>query len=168
MTTLDEKFAKLYTLTRPVNNDFIRYESALEYQNEPFGVIVEDGKKSSEVIENTLQEIEKTYDKLNAVEETASDIDEELEKYGIEGKVVRLSFVNKKKQLDDIKESYEKRKEIVELQVDELEDFLSEAKDLKSWTDDIRSKTDEVCFADEKPENIEKQINEIEVIIVKF
>lgn len=149
-------------MTRPVDDDIIRYESVLEF-HEPFGVLLEDGKKMEKDLEKTLDSVEKTCGKLHAVSKVAEDIDEELEKYGTEGTVARSFVVHRKKHLDEIKENIEKKKDTVEAHVVELEEFLTESDDMKSWSHKIKEAVDKVCYADEGPENAEKQLNEVEV-----
>ena len=162
VASLDSKLSKLSSLSRPVDDDILRYETSLEL-HEPFGIVLDDGKKVEKDVEKTLNCVNETYDKLDAVEKAASDVDEELEKYGIERTTVRSTVLHRRRTLDDIKEGYEKKKETVEKHVIQLEDFLDETDKLKAWTNEIKSEVDEIYFAEEEPENVEKQLNEVEV-----
>ena len=163
MGHLKEKFSELSALTRPVDNDILRYVSTLEVST-PFGLVVEDGEKVSEDIEKSLQNVGKTYEKLNAVKELASSIDEDLEKYGMDGNVVQLSVKERKKNLDEINENFKQRKEHVESQVVELKEFLSESEKMKPWLAEIQDQVDKIYVVDEEPESVEKQLNDVEVI----
>ena len=162
VTDLHKKFSELSALTRPVDNDIIRYESSAEVFG-PFGVDLEEGEKVGKDIEKVLQSVEKTYEKLDAVKELASSIDENLEEYGVEGNVVQFSVRDRKKHLDELKDMYEKRKEGVESQVIELKEFLNESSKVESWAAAIQGEVDKTDVTDDEPEHVEKQLNEIEV-----
>ena len=159
---LSGKFSELSSLIRPVDNDIIRYQSSTE-ACKPFGITLEDGKKVSKDNEKLLESVERTYGKLDAVQKVALAIDEDLKEYGIEANVARSSVRDRKKQLDEIKDIYEKRNENVVSQVVELEEFLDDSEKLKSWVAEIQGEVDKVYAIDEEPDNVEKQLNEIEV-----
>ena len=159
---MSEKFSELSSLIRPVDNDIIRYNSSSEVCK-PFGVVLEDGKKVSKDNEKVLESVEGTYDKLDAVKNVALSIDEDLKEYGIEANVARSSVRDRKKQLDKIKDIYEKRKENGVSQLAELEEFLDDSEKMKSWVAGIQDEVDKAHSFDEEPDNVEKQLNEIEV-----
>ena len=163
VTDLHKKFSDLSALTRPVDNDIIRYESSAEVFR-PFGIDLEEGEKAGKDIEKLLQSVEKTYEKLNAVKELASSIDEDLEEYGIEGNVVQSSVRDRKKHLDELKNIYEKRKEVVESQVIDLKELLTESSKVESWAAAIQGEVDKTSIVDDEPEHLEKQLNEVEVL----
>ena len=150
---------------RHADQDISAHEVSLD-SCEPFGLVLEEGDQSRKKIENVLDQIKVTEEKLNSCEDISNEIAAEIGKD--DAKSVTSTVLHRKKRLEEVKKTIESKKENVSSEILDLGEFLKDSNELEQWCSHFKVKGKEVDAVAQEAESVPIQLQQVEVILSWF